>query len=68
MRVIKGIATVLFVITLCVGLVLIATEVPENASIWDIVKVNGSGAVIFCVSLMLLVYINNGKEDAYDGI
>lgn len=61
MKAIKISASVLFMITMLIGLILMITETPDTASISTIIKVNGGGTALFCVSLLIL-YILNGKE------
>lgn len=61
MRTIKLIASVLLVITMIIGLCLMITETPVTAGIGTIIKVNGGGAITFCVSLLILSKINKDE-------
>ena len=60
----KGIINLALVICMVVGLVMMITEIPETTDIITIIKVNGSGAILFSISLLLLQAINkeDGKE------
>ena len=57
----KVIINLILCVGVIVGLVMMITEIPETADIITIIKVNGSGALIFATSLLILQAIN--KED-----
>jgi len=44
--------------TLIIGLILMITEISETESLWSVIKVNGGGALMFSVSLLLLSVMN----------
>ena len=60
----KTIISLILMVGVVVGLVMMITEIPETADIITIIKVNGSGTILFSISLLLLQAINkeDGKE------
>ena len=65
--IIKCALSLIFTITMIGGLLLMVTDVPATAPIWEVTKVNGGGVLMFCVSLLVLSIINKegGDEDDY---
>lgn len=66
MKLIKAIISLLCLIGLCLGIILIATDVPDNASVGTILLVNGGGVAIFCISLLLLAHLNGNTNEEYE--
>ena len=66
MKLIKAITSLLCLVGLCFGIILIATEVPDDASIGTIILVNGGGVALTCTSLLLLAHLNGNTDDEYE--
>lgn len=59
---IKSIINIILVVAFCVGMVLMIGNCPDDAPLSTLIKVNGSGALMFIGSLVLLSALN--KDDA----
>lgn len=64
----KALLSIICFIGVVAGLILIVTEVPETATIGTIIKINGGGALLLGVSLLILSLLNKEeKGDEYYG-
>ena len=66
--IIKCALSLIFTITMIGGLLLMVTDVPATAPIWEVTKVNGGGVLMFCVSLLILSIINREESEDDDYI
>lgn len=62
MAIVKTLINVALFVTMIIGIVMMITEIPETESTVQIIKVNGGGALMFCVSLLLLSVLNREDE------
>lgn len=66
--IIKCVLSLIFTVTMISGLLLMITDVPETAPIWEVTKVNGGGVLMFCISLLILSIINREESEDDDYI
>jgi len=63
-RIFKGFLSLILIAGVIAGMILMVTELPTEAPITSLIKVNGGGALLFSVSLLILYIINNGNKDS----
>ena len=63
MSIIKAIIKLASILALMAGLILITVNLPETASTWDIVAVNGGGVALVGTSLLILSKMSDADED-----
>ena len=57
MRIIKALVAIMCYIGICVGLISLCIETETTA---EILTINGGGIAIFCISLLILAWLNKG--------
>ena len=60
--IIKGVFSLIFLAGFLIGFCLMISEPTETATTMEIIKVNGGGIALECISLLILSAINKGEE------
>lgn len=63
----KHILTLVAVVLFLAGFIMLAIELPMEASTWDIIAVNGGGVALLCTSLLILSKIPEDDSEQKGG-
>lgn len=63
----KRILTLVAVVLFLAGFIMLAIELPMEASAWDIIAVNGGGVALLCTSLLILSKIPEDDSEQKGG-